>query len=249
MYLVEYAPLNYYNNVVSKECLCLGVLFHNLTTGKRNFTFIKNFERFKSFDDEADPNFVKIYLKGIKKQVENNLFNYDKTFSISNYTHIFVNEFRFSKPIRQEFSEKEDYVDILTKMFLKYDFEKKHRLSKDEEKKYIKEIFNASGLKMSNPKITGDFNEKVNFDYVINNFAIKVFSFKDKNPANLIASAKQWAFSANELKKKYTVIFLFDEYYNDNAGVKIIMDILKSNNSAKVYQFSDGISYITKEAA
>ena len=44
MYQVEYASLKYYNNVISEECLYIGMLFHNLTTGKRDFRYISNFK-------------------------------------------------------------------------------------------------------------------------------------------------------------------------------------------------------------
>lgn len=43
-YRVEYASLKYYNNVISEECLYIGMLFHNLTTGKRDFRYISNFK-------------------------------------------------------------------------------------------------------------------------------------------------------------------------------------------------------------
>ena len=33
MYKIEYAALKYYNNVLTDECLYIGMLFHNLTTG------------------------------------------------------------------------------------------------------------------------------------------------------------------------------------------------------------------------
>lgn len=42
MYQVEYASLKYYNNIISEECLYIGMLFHNLTTGKRDFRYISN---------------------------------------------------------------------------------------------------------------------------------------------------------------------------------------------------------------
>ena len=129
MHQVEYAALKYYNNVISEECLYIGMLFHNLTTGKRDFRYISNFKRFQSFDDEADVDFVKLYLAGIKQQVEENIFNYNNAFSISDFTKIYVNEFRFSNTTLMEVEDEEDYVDKLTKMYLKFDFSKDKRLS------------------------------------------------------------------------------------------------------------------------
>ena len=62
MYHIEYAALNYYHSPISDECLCIGILFHNVTTGQRDFKYISNFQRFHVFDDEADVEFVKLYL-------------------------------------------------------------------------------------------------------------------------------------------------------------------------------------------
>ena len=70
MQQVEFAALKYYNNLVSEECLYIGMLFHNLNTGKCDFKYISNFKRFQSFDDEADVDYVKAYLLGIKLQIE-----------------------------------------------------------------------------------------------------------------------------------------------------------------------------------
>ena len=96
MYQIKYTVLKYYNNIISEEYLYIGILFHNLTTGKRDFRYIFNFKRFQAFDDESDVDFVKAYLTGIKQQVEENNFNYNKEFSISDFIKIYVNEFRFS---------------------------------------------------------------------------------------------------------------------------------------------------------
>ena len=94
------------------------MLFHNLTTGKRDFRYISNFKRFQAFDDEADVEFVKLYLLGIKQQIQTNIFNYNQTFSITDFTKIYVNEFRFSPVTVMKVEENEDYVENLTKMYL-----------------------------------------------------------------------------------------------------------------------------------
>lgn len=124
MCLVEYTALKYYNSAVSEECLYIGMLYNNITTGQRNFKYISNFKRFQAFDDEADINFIKLYLKGLKDQVENNIFNY-QTYDLHEFTKIFVNEFRFSDIMKIEVNENEDYINDLTKIYLKYDYNKK----------------------------------------------------------------------------------------------------------------------------
>ena len=243
MYRVEYAALKYYNNVISDECLYIGMLFHNLTTGARDFRYISNFKRFQSFDDEADVDFVKFYLAGMKQQIETGILNDQSDFSIADFIKIYVNEFRFSNVTTMEVEENEDYVDNLTKMYLKFDFSKEKRLSNSEEKKYIRKILSSSHVAFSTPKITGLYEEKVNFDYVIGDIAIKLFTFKEKDAARLIPSAKQWAFSAEELKDRYKIVFLYDDDY-DSASLEVVMKILKKH--ANVYQLQDGLDHILK---
>lgn len=243
MYQVEYAALKYYNNIISDECLYIGMLFHNITTGKRDFRYISNFKRFQSFDDEADIDFVKLYLAGIQQQVQVNIWNYQNDFSIADFTRIYVNEFRFSDVSTIEVEENEDYVENLTKMFLKFDFSKEKRLSHSDEKKYIRRILSSSNIPFSIPRVSGSYEENVTFDYIIGNVAIKLFSFKEKNANKLIPSAKQWAFSADELKDRYKIVFLYDED-NNSREWEIVLRILK--RYADVYRVQDGLDYILK---
>lgn len=134
MHHIEYAALNYYHSPISDECLCIGVLFHNVITGQRDFKYISNFKRFQAFDDEADIGFVKLYLQGIKEEVELSIFNYHNSFDIKSYIKVYANEFRFSsvKTLRVEVDE--NYVEDLTKIYLKYDLAKAQRLNGNEEK-------------------------------------------------------------------------------------------------------------------
>lgn len=244
MYHVEYSALKYYNNIISEECLYVGMLFHNLTTDEREFRYISNFKRFKAFDDEVEVGFVKSYLAGIKNQVEKSILNYHVDFSISEFKRIFVNEFRFSDITSIDVKEDENYVDNLTKLYLKFDFSKEKRLSNTEEKKYIRMILSSKNVSFSKPKVFGDYNENIMFDYVIGNIAIKYFSFKDKEVIKLIPSAKQWSFSAGELNSRYKVFFLYD--CDDNTlELNVVLSILKKN--ANVYQLREGLDYILKE--
>ena len=135
MYRIEYTALNYYHSPISEECLCIGVLFHNLTTGRRDFKYISNFHRFHSFDDEADIDFVKLYLRGIKEEIETSMFNYNDNFDLNSYIKVYANEFKFSSIKTLNVDETEDYVSDLTKVYLKYDLAKSQRLNGNEEKK------------------------------------------------------------------------------------------------------------------
>lgn len=246
MQRIEYAALKYYNNIISEECLYIGMLFHNLTTGKREFRYISNFKRFQAFDDEADIEFVKLYLAGIKEQVEENLLNCNSQFSISDFKRIYVNEFKFSEITTMEIEDGEDYVENLTKLYLKFDFSKEKRLNTNSEKKYIRKILSSSNAVFSPSKILGSYDEKINFDYIIGDVAIKLFSFKEKDVSRIIPSAKQWAFTAQELENQYKVVFLYDDDL-ESPQFDVIMQILRKH--ANAFQLQDGLDYILKAVA
>lgn len=242
MYEVEYAALKYYNNIISDECLYIGMLFHNLTTDERDFRYISNFNRLKSFDDEVDLDFIKAYLRGIKNQIADNLFSGGKPFSIRDFGRIYVNEMRFSKVTRLKVDDNEDYAENITKMYLKFDFSKDKRLSNNDEKKYIRKILLSSYTELSKNKIEGQYDENVCFDYVIDNIAIKYFSFKDKDASRLISSAKAWGFTAEEFKGKYEVVFLCDSDDESSPDEEKVRKILEKN--AKVFSVREGLDYV-----
>lgn len=244
MYHIEYAVLNYYHSPISEECLCIGVLFHNLTTGKRDFKYISNFRRFNSFDDEADTEFVKLYLKGIKEEVETNIFNYDKDFVLDSYIRVYANEFRFSKVKKLNVEEDEDYVSELINVYLKYDLSKAQRLNGNEEKKLIKRILESNDLEYSTQKVEGRYNDEINFDYQVGNICIKLFSFKGKNLKRVISNARQWAFAADEVEDGKDVLFIYDSDSADTYNLDIIIKILSKN--AKVMKIDAGMDYVLK---
>lgn len=245
---IEYTALNYYHSPISDECLCIGILCHNLTTGIRNFQFISNFKRFNSFDDEADVEFVKLYLSGIKEEVENNLFNYGSDFNIREYTKVYANEFRFSSVKLLEIEDDEEYVDNLVKIYMKYDLAKSKRLNTNEEKKMVRRVLKSNHLLYSTQKIMGPYNDDINFDYHVGDLCIKILSFKDKDLKRLINNARQWSFIAEEISEKNKVLFIYDSDNTEDAmNLEIIKNILSKN--AKVLKFDQGIDYILKECA
>lgn len=241
---IEYSALNYYHSPISDECLCLGILFHNITTGQRDFRYISNFKRFQIFDDEADVNFVRAYLIGIKEDVENSVLNYNESFELQSYIKVFANEFRFSTIKKLKVDEKEDYVESLTQIYLKYDLAKSQRLNSNEEKKLIRRVLETNNLAYSNGKIFGEFDDEIAFDYQLDNLCIKHFSFKGKNLRRIIGNARQWSFAAGELAGIKKVLFIYDSDFEDRENLKIIINILSKH--AQVLQMDDGMDYILK---
>lgn len=243
---IQYSALNYYHSPISDECLCLGVLFHNLTTGQRNFKYITNFKRFQAFDDEADINFVRAYLVGIKEDVETNILNYRDSFDLQTYIKVFANEFRFSAIKKLNVDDNEDYVNSLIKVYLKYDLARSQRMNGNEERKLIRRLLEANNLEYSNGRISGEYNDEISFDYQINDLCIKHFSFKGKNLRRVISSARQWSFAASEMNGNKKVLFIYDSDFEDRDNLRIIINILSKH--AKVLQMDEGMDYILKHA-
>lgn len=247
MYNIEYAALNYYNSPISDECLCIGILFHNITTGQRDFKHISNFHRFQIFDDEADIEFVKLYLRGIKNEVETSVFNFNKEFNLSAYIKVYANEFKFSSVRTLTVDENENYVDDFSKIYLKYDLAKSQRLNGNEEKKLIRRVLEANNLEYSTQKVDGPYEDEISFDYQVGDICIKMFSFKGKNLRRVIGSARQWSFVADEIQGKKTVLFIYDSDYEDIVNLNIILKILSKN--AKVLKLDDGMDYILQQCS
>lgn len=119
MHHIEYAALNYYpSSLKPREGLCVGVLFHNITTGQRDFKYISNFQQLHAFDDAADIDFIKLYLKGIKNEIDN--YN-NKEFDLASYIRVYANEFRFSSVRTFSVDENINFIEDLSRLYLKYD--------------------------------------------------------------------------------------------------------------------------------
>lgn len=241
---IKYSILKYYNSAISEECLCVGILFHNITTDQRIFNTIKNFKRLESFDDEINIDFFKYYLSSIKDETENNLFNYNDCFNIENYIKTYVNELRFSK-IYTSYNSDENFIENTTKLFLKFDYSKNERLHKNLESQYIRNIFKENGVSFSSKPIIGTYKESIPFDYQTDNYAIKIFSFKEKTLSRLISNAKAWSYNALELKPHKKTIFLYDLDILDSDEFRIIMEIL-SEHAYRLLPLEEGLDLITK---
>ena len=244
MEIIKYSILKYYNSTISEECLCVGILFHNITTDQRIFNTIKNFNRLASFDDEINIDFFKCYLSSIKSETENNLFNYKDTFDLEHYIKTYVNELRFSK-IYTSYNPDANFIENTTKLFLKFDYSKNERLHKNLESQNIRNIFKENGVPFTSKPVIGTHNEPINFDYQTDNYIIKIFSFKEKNLSRLISSAKTLSYNAIELKPYKKTVFLYDLDILNSNEFEIIMNIL-SEYAYKLLPLEAGLDFITK---
>lgn len=242
MYEIQYAGLKYYNSCISDECLYVGMLFNNLTTNTRVFKSIKNFKRLQSFDDEISIEFFKEYLKSIKSEVENNIFNVEKEFSMKDYVKLFTNELRFSE-IRTVETEDNDFVEKTCKVFLRFDYDKSQRLKKVDERQFVKQLLDSKKIKYTNEPLVGKYDERIAYDVLTDKYGIKFFKFENKELKRLISNAKTWSFNAEEVKNERISLFLYDLDITESNQFKAIKDILKIHG--KVMSVEEGIEYIS----
>ena len=57
MAVIEYSVLGYYPSAISDEKINVGILFHELDSGRRTFYVMKNWECLEKFDNELDISF------------------------------------------------------------------------------------------------------------------------------------------------------------------------------------------------
>lgn len=250
---VALSLLHYYPSFYNSEHIALGVLFYCIDENIVKFKKIKRWSRVSSFDDEANIKLLKLQLDAIENEVENNLLNPIDKFDIYDYTRFYVNELQFSEVTIQKTKDKfDEFVDTMTKFYLNYDFEKKHRLTKDEKDNVIKNLLDNNQFEYTKGKTNGYFTENVKFDYLItkNNYdyGIKIFNLTSKNILKVIPNLKTWAYNAYTLKDSIKSIFLYqyDLDSKNDPNFDIAINILKKE-SFKALPVHEGLDFILKE--
>lgn len=236
---VYFSVLRY--QLITNESVNIGVLFHNSDTDERRLELIAKWERVKNFDDEVEIKFLKILVMGMRDEIENNIFNQQSHFDIIKYTKRFYNELRFSPIYEDNIKDFEVFIDITKKNMLRYDFDKKDRPKKEEQIKFIRNLMKNKEVDFITRPIEGEHSEKITYDYIIDNYAFKLFSFENKNLNKVINNAKLWAYNANEMREKYNTIFVYDvELESDEF--KTILSIL--GGSARVMKYDESVEFI-----
>ena len=128
---------------------------------------------------------------------------------------------------------------------MRLDFDKNERLSRDSEVKYIKMMMRFNKVKFSSRVVSGGYNENVQYDYVVGNYAFKYFTFEDKIISKLIMNAKAWGHTAETTKDKYKTIFVYDVEKHDSSNYHIIMNIL-GKHAYKMMPNSEVIDFVIK---
>lgn len=245
--IIKYSQLYLYNNAaISEECLCVGVLFHNLTTREKKFNGIKNFKRLQSFNDDIDISFMRVYLDGMKNQIETEMFYLHTSFVLENFIKSFVGELKFNGIIKCT-TEDEDFIDNTTRVLLKHDFARNDRLSEEDELKVIKNLIKSTGNTYSLKTVRGTCNDDIKFDFITNKYCVKIFDFKDRETLKRqFASARNWSYIADEIRTagQYEPVFLYTEPNEGNRQeFESLLEIL-SKHTKNVMEFEKGITFL-----
>lgn len=244
MISIAFSVLCHYTSILTDECIILGILFHNINDNVYRFEHTHNWERVRTFDDELDIDFLKVQLKSIKEEVEVSLPQYRKGFCISDYTRFYVNELKFTKVCLTNSESFNDFVEESKKVYLRFDYDKKERPSYKDQIQYAKKILKDYNINFDAGNVNGYFNDPIKFDFIINDYAFKFFTFDGKNTNYLISTVRNWAYNAYKLKDKYKVVFITDAVsYNDNN--RTLLNILKEE-SHDILNLSEFMSYIEK---
>ncbi len=242
--LLKYSVLRYSPSTVAGEKINLGILFYEEEINFRQFMYSKKFSRLSSFDDEIDIRLVKTLLQSISEEVEGNLFTYNK-FDIEHYTKYYVNDFSFDKPKAIVYDNLDEMLERLYKTYFRFEFDKAERPTKEDDKKLLEQVISSKGTKILKDKyVMGQFQDKIRYDIITDDYDIKIFDFDGKNLNILINNAKTWAWNCLHSKKKSIIIYRYNDVetkYHDEFN--IIMNIFEESN-AEIYSFEEGVQML-----
>jgi hypothetical protein len=245
MLKVQYSVLCHYPSIVSKDCLTLGILFHNVTENICEFKSIRRWDRAKAFNDELDIEVIKLQLEGIKEEVSE--FISEGNFVMKKYTKFYVNELKFTEIVTVNIKDSfQDFVEQCVRQYMPLDLDRSSRPNNIEKLQFIKSILKDSEIEYQKGQISGFFNENVKFDFIIGNYAFKIFKFQNKQENRLIQSVKDWAYDAYKLKNRYKVIFVVDVDFSEEK-YNTLYNILEEE-SERVLTFNDLLSFIQQVA-
>ena len=226
---VKYAILKYVPNLERNERINVAVTLHYPETKQLEMTTINNWKRVKSFDDEADIQFLKKYVDDLKEQFNVNLVNDFDGFSLDNpllldeLTKYFVNKFIFEI---HEIDTNETFGDLLKNLkniYLYYEVGKDKRITENESKAYIEQHLLENNISYekrgSKNSIQEQYGNNINFDYKIDNNYYKLIFLTEDNYTAYVGILKMWLANAIMLQKenKHLIFVIDDLLKNDRT--------------------------------
>lgn len=208
--VLYYSVLRYKPYRLSGEVINLGILFSEPSVGFAKFYSISRFSRLSSFDDEINIKNVQDMLKSIKREVD--LILKTQGFDIEKYIEFYIGKIAFDSPKLIHYENMEDRIEQIRKVYLRFDFEKKDRSLKEDDKNLFKDMLLARNIRVSkNVSHEGEFNDVVRYDLETESSYIKFFDFDKKDLSRSIASAKTWAWNGMHSEKKLIILYRYDE--------------------------------------
>lgn len=241
---IQFSVLSYYPSIICDENINVGLLFFNEDTGDRYFYVLKNTRRLENFDDELDMKFMLTYLNGMKSDWEGNLFGGDNNKSVESFIYNYENELRFGGVQYSKVDDPKSFIDETIKMYFRFDYPVEERPSEDSVKRYIKNLLRSNSIKYSVKSVDGGFEERVSYDFVVNNYGFKSFIVDENTDLQRqYMNLKGWAYTAQKNKESngLETIFILDSNRAD-AGFLTARKILESG--ATIMSSKDVVPFV-----
>ena len=247
---VKYAIMQYIPNYERDERINVAVILHSPQDEYLNIKLISNTKRLTKFDDELDANFMKAYFKSLGNSftyspLSTNEIDIKKDNLLEEMTYNYVNQFRFKiyDDISIE-SSCESFIEKLKDNYLYFDIKKEKRVSERDSKEFFAELLRGKSISYeiigSNDSILGNYDEKINVDFRINNKYYKIINFNQNNIDKYTPTIKMWMLNSIELKeKKEELVFVINEQVlNEKTDIFIKM-LSKYAKVIKMDEFND----------
>ena len=241
---IRFSVLSYHPSFMTSESINIGILFEYKNV--LYFEHIKDFKRLQAFDDELNIDFAKLFLTGIKQEVETEPSLFDTTiYTIDSYVKDFINEFKFCNINNFDCFDIKKTIEEIKKIYLRFEYTKDKRPGKNEQIDFFKRFLEHNGKIYSKNPIEGTHGEKNNYDFVIDHYGIKFFKIKNKNVNRMVSTAKSWAFTADEMHSKdIKTIFIYDDVDKHEIATNTLISILKKN--ASVLTLDESLKFINE---
>lgn len=219
---VKYAVLKYVPNLERNERINIAVVLHFPESEQLEMTIINNWRRVKSFDDEADIQFLKKYVDDLKEQFTVNLFNdfdgmkLNDNLLLDELTKYFVNKFIFEIHEINTNDNFKELLENLKNIYLYYDININKRITEKESKAFIERHFLENNILYermgSKNAIQEQYGNNINFDYKIDDKYYKLIFLTEDNYSGYVAILKMWITNSMMLKKENKeLIFVIDD--------------------------------------
>lgn len=243
---IKYSVFRYSPSKVAGEIINLGILFFALDEDYRDFKYSKRLTRLAKFDDEVSIEMVRSLLSGIQKEVRGDLFSYD-SFDIDEFTKFYVNDFFFDAPKIIAYEDLRDITERLHRLYFRFEYAKEDRPTERDDKDLLERIIRSNGTRvLKNHYVLGYYDEKVRFDFVTDEYYVKVFDFDEKDLSRMINSAKVWAWNSTYHKEGKEVLLIYrfsDRDPKESADFQTIKRILE-DSKAKIVNIEDSIKLL-----